>query len=167
MKKKISIVLKFCISFLAILGVVIACVFAQRDGYSPWYKRLYYFTLQSNIWMSKIKNKSYVKNYMYILQFIFTISITITGVIFWSVIAPFTESDYNDWSFTSIITHIVVPLLAIVNFFIDDYPIIFKKESYSIFYYSTIFISYFFFDIVNTKNWFWKRGNIPLSILGF
>ncbi len=156
MKKRVSVVLKFLIGFFSIIGVVFACIFAVRDGYSIWYKRLFYFTQQSNIWIGILslvmafayviewrKGKKVVKDYMYILKFVFTISITITGVIFCSILGPFADADYNAWSFNSIITHAIVPILAIIDFFIDDYEIVFKKR---VMFYSLIPpFSYFVF----------------------
>lgn len=112
------------------MGVTLACVFAQRDGYSHWYKRLLYFTQQSNIWigivcflmailsiMELVNKKSLIKRYMYVLKFIFAVSITITGVIFCGLLAPF--ADYDVWHFSSVLTHVVVPVLAIIDYFVN------------------------------------------------
>ena len=138
-RKQISFVLKILITFFAFFAVISSCVTAVSDGYSAWHTRLYYFTQQSNIWigficlyilifliLGKIKNKDYIKRYMYILKFIFTVSITITGIIFCSFLAPF--ADFDVWSFASILTHVVVPILSIVDFFVDDYNIVFNKK---------------------------------------
>ena len=139
MKKKISICLKFTIAFSAFVGVILAMIFANRDGYTDWYRRLFYFTQQSNIWIGITcfimailavfelnKNKQLIKKYLYILKFIFTVSITITGLIFCGLLAPF--ADFNVWSFSSILTHVVVPILSIVDFFLEDYSMVLTKN---------------------------------------
>ncbi|MBR7095157.1 MAG: hypothetical protein IKC73_02955, partial [Clostridia bacterium] len=50
-------------------------------------------------------------------KYIFTVSITVTGLIFCSVLAPF--ADFNVWTFASIVTHVAVPLLSVFDFFTD------------------------------------------------
>ena len=62
---------------------------------------------------------------MYVCKYIFTVSITITGLIFCGLLAPF--ADYNVWVFSSVLTHVVVPVLSIADFFVDDYKIDFKR----------------------------------------
>lgn len=138
-KKQLTIYFKFVIGMCAILAVILACLFAVRDGYSHWSKRLLYFTQQSNIWIGvtslvlailylieKNKNKILIKEYMYTFKYIFTVSITITGIIFCTLLAPF--ADFDIWTSSSILTHIVVPVLSIIDFFIDDKEIVYKKK---------------------------------------
>ena len=62
-----------------------------------------------------------------ILKYIFTVSITITGVIFCSILAPF--ADFDIWAFASILTHVVVPLLSIFDFFTNKYIVKTTKKS--------------------------------------
>ena len=141
MRKIFSIVLKYLIALTSLLGVTLSLFFAQRDNYSFWYKRLYYFTGQSNIWigitclvlaiMLTVKHatkKDFVKNYMYTLKFVFTISITITGLVFCTLLAPFAAGEINAWSFSSLLTHVFTPILAIIDFFVDDFAYIFSKK---------------------------------------
>ncbi len=127
----LSIALNFLIFIFASLGVILACVLAEQDGYSPWYKRLLYFTQLSNVWIGTtcgafavlaivglFKNTTPVRNVFYVLKYIFTVSITVTGIIFCSLLAPF--ADYNVWIFSSVLTHVVVPVLSITELFICD-----------------------------------------------
>lgn len=99
-----------------------------------------YFTVQSNLWIGiisiwilvlillEIKTKNiYRKNYHYILKYIFTVSITLTGVVFCVLLAP-VASEYNPWTLNSILTHVVCPITAIIDFFVDDYKIKFKNK---------------------------------------
>jgi len=131
LRKKISITLNFFIGAFAMLGVFLSCFYAPRDGYNPWYKRLLYFTQQSNIWIGVtclviailsvigiVKKKNMVKDFWYVLKFIFTISITITGIIFCSLLAPFAQFDI--WNAASLLTHVVVPIFSILDFFVNE-----------------------------------------------
>ena len=130
-KKKISIVLNFTIGIFATLGITLALCFATKQGYSPWYTRLLYFTQQSNIWigitafifailglLELVYKKSFINGALHIVKYIFTVSITVTGIVFCTLLAPF--ADYDVWYFSSIATHVVVPVLAITDYFIND-----------------------------------------------
>jgi len=142
MRKKISTIIKFSIGFFSLFGIILACIFATKHGYSHWYKRLYYFTQQSNLWIGissivlgiltivqERTGKKLVKNYMYTFKYTFTVSITLTGIIFCGLLAPFARDIFDVWSFSSVVTHIIVPILSIVDFIIDDYYITFKKST--------------------------------------
>ena len=142
MKRKItSLTLKILITLTSLIGVILSLIFYKADSYSHWSKRLLYFTGQSNIWigitclvlsilivLSLVKNKDYTKKWLYVLKFIFTISITITGIVFCTLLAPNARGQYNAWSLSSLLTHVFTPILAIVDFFVDDYKIIFNKK---------------------------------------
>lgn len=137
MRNKISVLLKSLIFTASFSGVILSFFNAQSDGYSHWSKRLLYFTSQSNIWIGlvcllillvplikSIQNSSRVKNTLYLLKYVFTVSITLTGFIFCAVLAPGAANDnYNAWTLASIMTHIIVPVLSVVDFFIDSYRI--------------------------------------------
>lgn len=138
-RKIVSIVCNIVISVSAILGIFLACINATRDGYSSWYKRLLYFTQLSNIWIGVlsivflvimvleiVKNKIIIKDYLYILKYVFTVSITITGIIFCVLLAPF--ADFNVWTFSSILTHVVVPVVSIFDYFICDLKVKLTKK---------------------------------------
>lgn len=138
-RKRTSIVLNFMIAIISFLGVLLNCIFATRDGYSHWHKRLLYFTNQSNIWIgitclivailsivSIRKRHNAMKNWVYVLKYIFTVSITITGLIFCVLLAPF-AGDYNAWTLASILVHVVVPVLSIADYFINDEQLPLKK----------------------------------------
>lgn len=143
-RDKISFSLKFVTSAAALVGVVWSFFNATADGYSHWSKRLLYFTSQSNLWIAltfiailvinrsqKLSADTRVKNFLYLLKYIFTVSITLTGFIFCAVLAPGAGNvNYNAWTAASILTHVAVPLLSIVDFFADTYRIkLLKKHS--------------------------------------
>lgn len=138
-KKIITTTLKFLIGISSFLGVTLACVFAESRGYSNWSAKLLYFTQQSNIWIGTIclvmavlsvvemaTGKVLVKGYMYVAKFIFTVSITVTGIIFCALLAPF--APFKVWSFSSVLTHVVAPVLAIIDFFADGGEVALKRS---------------------------------------
>ena len=136
-RNQISFSLKFVTAAAALVGVVWSFFNATADGYSHWSKRLLYFTSLSNLWIaltfiallvaarSKVWGENVrVKNFLYILKYIFTVSITLTGFIFCAVLAPGSSNvGYNAWTAASILTHVAVPILAIVDFFVDTYRV--------------------------------------------
>lgn len=142
MRKRISFYLKWLITAVALVGVVLSFFNATADGYSHWSKRLLYFTSESNIWIAltclaillfphikSISNSIRVKKSLYVLKYIFTVSITLTGFIFCAVLAPGAENDnYNAWTAASIMTHVIVPGLSVVDFFLDDYNVLLTRK---------------------------------------
>lgn len=127
-RKNLSIILNFLIAVTATFAVALALITAKENGYSHWTKRLLYFTQQSNVWIGvtclifgilllieKKKGKP-MHNWLYLFKYVFTVSITITGIIFCSLLAPFAEE--NIWYFSSVLTHVVVPFLSVVDFFL-------------------------------------------------
>lgn len=137
-KSKLSVILKIFITLSALGGVTLSLIEYKQDGYSNWYRRLLYFTAQSNIWIGTTClflsiatlyhfNEKWVK-LLYILKYIFTVSITITGLVFCTLLAPFAPKNYHLWVLSGYLTHIVTPILAIWDFFIDDYPLLIKRR---------------------------------------
>ena len=120
MKRKItSIVLKSIVVLAATVGVIIQV--------AETYVSLLYFTIQSNIWIGvtclvglvlMLTNKP-IKNAMYLIKLIFTVSITLTGVVYCTLLAPFMGE--QAYSFSSTLLHVVVPVVAIADFLVYDY----------------------------------------------
>ena len=132
-RNKLTILLKLFIIASTFGGVVLSLIQATQDGYSHWSRRLLYFTAQSNLWIGSVClllvlskalrfQKIWLKR-LYVLKFIFTVSITITGLVFCTLLAPFAPKSYNLWVFSGYLTHVVSPVLALCDFFIDDYPL--------------------------------------------
>lgn len=130
-RKYIGIILNIIAGISATIGVTLGFINAKADGFSSAAQRLLYFTNLSNIWigitcliLSTISlievalKKSLIKNYLYILKYIFTVSITITGLIFCVLLAPF--ADFNVWTLSSVLTHVVVPITAILSYFVEE-----------------------------------------------
>ena len=120
---------------------MLSLFYAERDGYSHWLKRLLYFTGLSNIWIGicvliilvapfiKALNTGFAKDMLYVLRYIFTVSITVTGIVYCFILAPFAEEgEFNPWTLSNVLTHVVAPLLTLVDFFIDEYKLRLTKE---------------------------------------
>ena len=138
MRKIISIMFKTIIFLSSIMGVILSVLMTSK--YQSGFKSLMYFTVQSNLWiglvslwililmiLEQLKSKKYIKNYHYILKYIFTVSISLTGLVFCAFLAP-TANNYNPWTLNSILTHVVVPVASILDFFIDDYKIKYSNK---------------------------------------
>ena len=124
----LPILLNLLIFALSVTGFFLSCYFAKRDGYSHWLTRLLYFTQLSNLWIGitslvfavmlmRGRATEGQRRTVSAFKYIFTVSITVTGIVFCSVLAPF--ADFNVWTFASILTHVAVPLLSIFDFFTD------------------------------------------------
>lgn len=128
-RKRISFITKcaVCLNFLAIL-----IVGAFTESYSEASKRLLFFTAQSNIWVAwtfiflvffpliKRDNDIWEKR-IYTLKYIFTVSITLTGIVFCCFLAPFAKPSDKPWTPYGILSHVIAPALCIVDYYIDDY----------------------------------------------
>ena len=126
MKKIIKNPLKILIIICSFVGIIICLYTAEYDGYSHPTKRLLYFTNQSNIWIFIImmlslftfsRKGNYNKYSMFIARYIFTTSIILTGVIFCCFLGPFADKSYHAFSVSGYLTHVVVPLLVVIDFF--------------------------------------------------
>ncbi len=135
--KLYPVALNLAIGVLALLGVLLACVYATRDGYSAWPRRMLYFTQQSNLWIAAASfafawvllrpevNERHLK-IAGLFKYIFTVSITVTGIIFCALLAPF--ADIPMWYLSNVITHVVVPVLAVIDFFADRWILPVRKR---------------------------------------
>ena len=131
-RSKASVILKLLTAISALGGVLLSLIQATRDGYSHWTRRLLYFTAQSNIWIGVVClilafapllhfSEVWMKR-LYVLKYVFTVSITITGLVFCTLLAPFADESYHLWVLSGYMTHVFSPALAIADYFVDDYP---------------------------------------------
>lgn len=122
-RKIVSLILKCIVIIAAALGTYLSAL-GETSGFMIGSHAFMYFTIQSNIFVALICavgafllfGKSAVKNWWYVLKLVGTVSITLTGVVFCFVLAP-TLGDFA-WKFQNILTHLVVPLAAIADFFV-------------------------------------------------
>ena len=130
-RQKISSILKNLIIVSAFLSTVFGFLTATRDGYSHWTSRLLYFTTQSNIWigiiylcilvLSKTNPNKRLQESFHHCKFIFVVCILMTGFVFCLFLAPFADQSYHPWSIYSIMAHVITPILALLDFYLDEY----------------------------------------------
>lgn len=125
--KLVSLILKIIITLSSVVGVLLSTL-----PHNP--ASLLYFTTQSNIWIGVtclagivlMIRKAEIKKWMYSLKLIFTVSITLTGVVYCVLLAPL----LGDAAFSpaSVLTHVVVPAASVLDFAVYDYPAGYKKR---------------------------------------
>lgn len=126
MKK--AVFLKFTTCIFAFYGVFLSLLTAQKEGYSPPFSRLLYFTAQSNLLLGGCKfaegvlllRKKSIGLGLFTLSFISVVAITLTGVTFCFFLAPFSPENYAPWTACNLFTHVFTPLLGAVDFFINS-----------------------------------------------
>lgn len=117
-RKIVSIVLKSIIVVAVIVGVSLD--FADRI------LNILFFTVQSNIWiavtcivaLALMIAKVRAKRWMYVVKLIFTVSITLTGVVYCTMLAPFLDGAFD---LASVLLHVISPIAAVADFLIYDY----------------------------------------------
>ena len=188
MRKKISYALKCFIVLSSLGGVALSLLNARRDGYSAWWRRLLYFTAQSNLWIGFVtlailllplfatKKRELWRKRLYLLKYIFTVSITMTGIVFCFLLAPFAEENYHAWSFWSFLTHVFSPIFSAADFFVDEYRIPLRGKHVlltslpPIFYFSTASVLGFLhtdFGRGVSYPYFFLNYTSPAGVFGF
>ena len=187
LRQKISNLIKCIIVLTALGGTVLGLFTAKLDGYSHWSKRLLYFTTQSNIWIGIIylaiiilllsNNKSNkIKESFYYCKYFFIVSICMTCLVFCCFLAPFADESYRPWSFYSFLAHVITPILAIIEFYLDEFKFDFKLKHVfmttiaPLIYYSlAIALSVFKLDFGRGDPfpYFFLDINSPLGLFGF
>lgn len=111
-----------CIIIIAAAWGVGMCTFnpgAFMGGKTVWL----FFTIQSNVWIAIVALIGIVMlvrgiewpRWMSVLQVMMTVAITLTGLVYCFMLAPL-QGD-QAFSLTNILTHVVVPLVAVIDFF--------------------------------------------------
>ncbi|MDC7300491.1 Pr6Pr family membrane protein [Agathobacter ruminis] len=122
-QKVISLVLKSIVFFAAIIGIVLSYL-AGRNSFMGGGHVFMYFTIQSNIAIAIICAIGFIflcrgkdiSKVWYIIKFVGTVSITLTGVVFGFVLAPTLGS--AAWNLQNTLTHLIVPVAAVIDFFV-------------------------------------------------
>ncbi len=129
--------LKILTIICSLVGIIICLITAKYDGYSHPTKRLLYFTNQSNIWILIImilsllphfKSNKYNQYSLFVARYVFTISIILTGIIFCTFLGPFADESYHAWSISGHLTHVVVPMLSVLDFFTQNTRFFINKK---------------------------------------
>ena len=129
----VSLILKVIIVISAVVGTILSTI-AGRAAFMGGKYVFTYFTIQSNIAIALIciigfillLSRKKIGNAWYVIKFMGTVSITLTGFVFCFVLAP-TLGD-KAWNLQNTLTHVVVPLLSIVDFFLTGVDSQLKKR---------------------------------------
>ena len=122
-RKRISAVLKTVVFLSAVIGTLLSA-YAGRHSFMGGSRVFMFFTIQSNIAIALIsvigcclllKDKP-VSNAWAVIKFVGTISITLTGMVFAFVLAPTFWA--SAWNLQNTLTHVVVPVAAVIDFFV-------------------------------------------------
>ena len=124
-RKIASLILKSIVVLSVVAGVIIHVVADCRA--------LLFFTTQSNIWIgvacvvgiALMLSKRQPSQWMYSAKLVFTVSITLTGVVYCTMLAPFLGAEA--YTFSSTLLHVVVPIVSVADFFVYDYPAAYRK----------------------------------------
>ncbi|MBO5711793.1 MAG: Pr6Pr family membrane protein, partial [Acholeplasmatales bacterium] len=123
-----SLCLKALIVVTGILGVILT---VTGKGALSGPEKFLYFTIHSNIYaiilaivglilsmIRIIKDIHLNSRVYYIFKFVGVISISLTGIVFCSILAPLNPN--VAFTFEHILTHVVVPITCITDFLIDE-----------------------------------------------
>ncbi len=117
-----SICMKTVVIIAAVVGIILSAI-QSSEAFMGGSRVFMYFTIQSNIFIALVCLVGLIliivkktSNLWNIIKFVATISITLTGLVFCFVLAP---TMWNSaWSLPNILTHVVVPICAIVDLFL-------------------------------------------------
>lgn len=132
--KGISLTLKAVVILSAVIGTVLSYL-GGRNTFMGGSVVFMYFTIQSNIAIAVIcaigagfllKDKE-ISRAWHVIKFVGTVSITLTGVVFGFVLAPTLGT--LAWNIQNILTHVVVPVAAVIDFFITCSTARIKKSN--------------------------------------
>ena len=194
-KTVLKIVLKASLAIVGILGIIFT---AQSSAFMGGGSVFFFFTVQSNIFiivmsllflvndvMLLVNKKSFVNQTLLLIKYVATVAITITFIVFFTLLAPLMGVDYL-LSFNNFSLHAIVPILAIIDFilFDTDINLTYKNSllatiapiSYVIFVYigailklrygENLYYPYFFLDFEKNGFFFEKGfGIIPWIII--
>lgn len=122
--KRISLILKLIV-ILSAAGGVCMSAYGGRDAFMGGSRVFMYFTIQTNIAIALIcaygsymilQDKAIGEAWR-IIKFVGTVSITLTGVVFTFVLAPTLGADA--WNIPNTLTHVIVPVAAVLDFFVS------------------------------------------------
>lgn len=119
----ISCLLKIIVILSAGIGTFLSA-YAAEGTFMSGRMVFMYFTIQSNIAVALISaiglflmgRGKPISDLWYIIRFVGAVSITLTGVVFCFVLAP-TLGDAA-WNLQNVLTHVIVPVAAVVDFFV-------------------------------------------------
>ena len=122
-RKIVSYILKLIVIVSAAVGTFMSA-YAGRDTFMGGSRVFMYFTIQSNIlialicavgWVFLCRDRP-ISDVWYTVMLAGTVSITLTGVVFAVLLVPLLGN--AAWNFQNTLTHLVVPVAAVIDFFV-------------------------------------------------
>ncbi len=122
-RRIISCILKVVVVISAAAGTFLSA-YAGRGTFMGGVRVFMYFTIQSNIAIAIVcaagifmmfRGKR-IGSAWYVIKFVATVAITLTGVVFAAVLAPTLGN--RAWTIPNTLTHVVVPVAAVIDFFV-------------------------------------------------
>ncbi|MBR1860240.1 MAG: Pr6Pr family membrane protein [Lachnospiraceae bacterium] len=122
MRKLISLIIKIVAIGSAIYGTYLSIL--GKNGFMSNWNALLFYTIQSNLWIAgwfvyegiiMFKKKEYDSRAVNILKLVFTVAISLTGIVFVAILAPTLPNPYK---LNNVLTHVVVPLCAVIDIFV-------------------------------------------------
>ena len=124
-----KIIIKSTLVIVGVLGIIFT---ARSSAFMGGGSVFFFFTVQSNIFIIAmallflindirclITNKSFANQTLLIIKYVATVAITVTFLVFFTMLAPLMGVDYL-LSFNNFSLHAIVPILAIVDFILFD-----------------------------------------------
>ena len=129
LKTTTNIIIKAALIIIGVLGIVFTALSSAFMGGASVF---FFFNVQSNIFIMLmaliflinevvvlITNKSFINQTLLHIKYVATVAITVTFLVFFTMLAPIVGIDYL-LSFNNFSLHAIVPILAIVDFFVFD-----------------------------------------------
>lgn len=122
-QRAVSFFLKLVVILSAAVGTYLSTG-AGRRAFMGGSRALMYFTIQSNILIAVIclvggvlmLRKKPIPVAWQVVTFVGTVAITLTGVVYCTMLAPLLGN--YAWRLNNVLTHVVVPVAAILDFFV-------------------------------------------------
>ena len=185
-----KILIKAALIIIGVLGIVLTALSTAFMGGASVF---FFFTVQSNIFIMLmaliflinevvvlLKKKSFINQTLLHIKYVATVAITITFLVFFTMLAPLMGVDYL-LSFNNFSLHAIVPILAIVDFFLfdKDIKLTYKSSllatispiSYVVFVYigrifnlkytENLYYPYFFLNI-DTNGFLFEKGTMGI-----
>lgn len=117
-----SVALKLCVVICSLWGVWLNICTPDKIFGNP--SAMLYFTIQSNLWICiaclvglvTMVRRSVVSHTMAVLKLVFTVAITLTGMVYCFLLAP--VGGPEAWALKSNLVHVVVPVASVIDFFV-------------------------------------------------
>ena len=145
--RKKDLIISISLKSLVILCVIIGIIFTFIESDIERSQQLLYYTVQSNIWVGIIfaiflvydimayrkGGEDIIPNWLRTTKFAITVAITLTCIVYNFVLYPsslHTDEPTNPFRICSIFTHIIVPILAVFDYFKFDHIMKTKKITF-------------------------------------